>query len=239
MKTAGFVLAACAAALAAGPAFAQHGPLDMGGQMTGKVMADRLEGQFGGGDRIAWDAMGWIGGDLNKLWLKSEGEYLTGPGEFEGAEAQALWSRAITPYFDFQAGVRQTLEPVSRTDAVIGVQGLAPQWFEVDAAAFIGDGGDVTARLQAEYEIRLTQRLYLQPRAELNLAAQGIPALGVASGVTDAQAGLRLRYEIGRKFAPYVGVTWRGAVGGTRDLVRLGGGDTDETLFVIGVRAWR
>ena len=158
--------------------------------------------------------------------------------ELEEAEVQALWSRAISPYFDLQAGVRYDLEPKGRTHAVIGVQGLAPYWFEVDAAAFVSTQGDVTARIEAEYELLLTQRLVLQPRVEASLSAQDIPALQIGSGLTNVDAGLRLRYEVVREFAPYIGVEWKNAIGDTADLIEASGGDANSTAVLIGVRTW-
>ncbi len=210
-----------------------------GHQTNWYIQADRFETQFANGeDTGVWDTQGWYGGDLNKLWFKAEGEYSYGSDEIEDAEIQALWSRAVSPYFDLQTGVRYDFEPGGRTHAVIGIQGLAPYWFEVDAAAFLSTDGDVTARIEAEYEVLLTQRLILQPRAELNLSAQGIPEPQVGTGVTDIEAGLRLRYEIAREFAPYIGVAWQSSLGETANIIKARGEDTDRTVFVIGIRAW-
>ncbi|WP_374516184.1 copper resistance protein B, partial [Brevundimonas sp.] len=116
--------------------------------------------------------------------------------------------------------------------------GLAPHWWEVDAAAFLSTEGDLTARVEAEYDQRLTQRLILQPRFEVDLSASDIPELGLGSGLTSVEAGLRLRYEFRREFAPYVGVEWSRALGDTADLVEAAGGDPEETRFVLGLRAW-
>jgi copper resistance protein B len=144
----------------------------------------------------------------------------------------------VTPYFDLQAGVRQSyIEGEDRTDLVLGVQGLAPYWFEVGAAAFVSTEGAVTARAEAEYDLRLTQKLILQPAAELNFAAQDIPDLEIGAGLTDATVGVRLRYEFSRRFAPYVGVEWTSAIGETRDIREALGGDTQSTRAVIGLRA--
>lgn len=203
------------------------------------VQVDRFETQFGGvEDTGVWDTQGWYGGDINKLWLKAEGEYSFSADEIEDAELQALWSHAISPYFDFQAGVRYDFEPDGRTHAVIGVQGLAPYWFELDAAAFVSTKGDITARVEAEYELLLSQRLILQPRAEINVSAQDIPELQVGAGFTDIEAGLRLRYEFVREFAPYIGVAWQSSLGETADIIKTVGGKTDRTVFVLGIRAW-
>lgn len=206
-----------------------------GGHVFSKVMVDELE--FAGGrgdDGYRWDAEAWIGGDLNRLVLKTEGE---GARTLHEAEVQALYSRAVGPYFDVQAGVRHDIEPrPSRTYAVLGVEGLAPYWFELEAHAFLSDRGELFARLGASYDQLLTQRLVLQPRAELNIAAQDAP--GVAGGPTDVDLGLRLRYEIKREFAPYVGVSYERKIGGTADLARRAGEDVGGARFVVGLRAW-
>lgn len=207
------------------------------------VMADRLEYQARDGrDGYLWDAQGWWGGDYNKLWLKTEGHggFRGGFGEaVESAEVQALWSRAIGPWFDVQAGVRYDIRPKpDRVHAVLGVQGLAPYWFEVDAALFLSEKGDLTARLEAEHDMRLTNRLILQPRAEIELAAQDVPEIGIGSGLSAAEAGLRLRYEIVPEFAPYVGVEYGRLFGDTRRYARAEGEDAGGWNLVFGLRAW-
>ena len=201
--------------------------------------ADRLEYRArSGDDGYIWDVQGWIGNDKHKFWAKVEGEGSFDDG-VESAQFQGLYSRMIAPFFDVQVGVRQDIEPnPSRTYAVVGLQGLAPYWFELDSAVFISDKGDVTARIEAEYELLLTQRLILQPRAELNFAFQDVTELRVGSGLSTAELGLRLRYEIKRQFAPYVGVAWERSIGDTADFVRADGGDPAVTSFVAGVRLW-
>jgi copper resistance protein B len=209
-----------------------------GGFAGSTIMLDRLEARVGkGSDAYLWDGQGWTGNDTDKLWIKSEGEGAFGD-KIEDAEMQALWSHAIGPWFDVQAGVRYTIEPVARPHLALGVQGLAPYMFDVDAAAFLSDKGDLTARIEAEYDQRLTQRLILQPRVEFDIAAQDIPEFGIGSGPSKLEAGLRLRYEIVREFAPYVGVEWERKVGGTADAARLAGDDPSRVFLVIGVRAW-
>jgi copper resistance protein B len=200
---------------------------------------DRLEAGFGGGeDIITWDGQGWIGGDWNKLWVKTEGEGVQGETP-EDAEVQLLYSRTISPFWDLQAGGRYDLQPdPERAHAVIGIQGLAPQWFEVDAAAFLSDKGDATFRVEVEYEWLLTQRLILQPRVEINAAAQSIPELGLGSGINNSEMGLRLRYEIRREIAPYIGISWKKAWGDTADIARAGGAETSSLYFVAGLRLW-
>ena len=210
-----------------------------GAQPHAMIMADRFELQSSDQeDTLLWDANFWYGGDINKVWIKTEGDYSLDEDAVEEAEIQALWSRAISPYFDLQAGLRYDFDPKGRTHAVIGVQGLAPYWFEVDAAGFISTQGDVTARIESEYELLLTQRLILQPRAELELSAQDILKLEIGSGLTSLDAGLRLRYETVREFAPYIGVEWQGHFGDTKDMIKAAGGETDRTIFIIGIRAW-
>lgn len=210
-----------------------------GGQTGIFIMADRLEYQTANNvSTFIWDAQGWYGGDLNKLWIKTEGDFSFNEDEFEEAEVQALWSRAITTYFDLQAGVRYDFDPDSRAHFVAGVQGLAPQWFEVDVAGFVSGEGDVTARVEAEYDLLVTQRFILQPRVELELSAQDIPELDVGAGVTALDIGLRARYEIVREFAPYIGVEWQAAFGETGNLIEAAGGDDRQTVFVVGVTAW-
>ena len=202
------------------------------------TLVDRFEGRWSDGSDAAllWDAQGWYGGDINKLWWKSEGD--AEDGDVGEAELQLLFSRAITPFFDLQAGVRQDFEPDSLTYGVFGVQGLAPYWFELDAAAFVSEEGDVTSRLEAEYDLLLTQRLVLQPRAEAEIAFQDVEERGLGTGVTGVDLGLRLRYEIRRELAPYVGVEWTRLLGDTADLARLAGESDEETVFIFGLRAW-
>ncbi|WP_233356246.1 copper resistance protein B [Henriciella aquimarina] len=210
-----------------------------GGTPTSYFQAERFELQaFDDEDVLLLDGNAWFGNDENKLWLKTELEYLPDEGEFEEAEVQALWSHAISPYFDFQAGLRQDFEPEGRTHLVAGFQGLAPYLFETDTAAFLSDDGDLTARAEVEYELLLSQRLILQPRAELGFSAQDIPELETGSGVTSLDAGLRLRYEIKREFAPYIGVEWQKRFGDTADYIEAAGGASEGTAFVIGLRAW-
>ena len=205
----------------------------------GTFMLERLEARIGKNeDYYLWDAQGWYGGDIDKLWVKSEGEGAFGSGEIESAEVQALWSHAIGPWFDLQAGARFDLEPDSRGHAVLGLQGLAPYMFEVDAAAFLSDKGDLTARIEAEYDQRITQRLILQPRLELSLAAQDVPERSIGSGVSSLEAGLRLRYEIVREFAPYVGFGYEARLGKTADLARAEGEGSDRASLLLGLRAW-
>ena len=203
------------------------------------VIIDRLEVGFGDGEEgWTWDVAGWTGGDINRFWWKSEAE-----GDFDGeaeGEVQALYSRAISPFWDVQAGLRQDFGEGEEnpTHMVLGLQGLAPYWWEVDAAAFLSTDGDLTARIEAEYDQRITQRLILQPRVEVEASAADIPELGLGAGLTHVEAGLRLRYEIAKEFAPYVGLEWSRELGETADFTRAAGGAPEHTRFVIGLRAW-
>jgi copper resistance protein B len=202
------------------------------------LQGDRAEYRArAGSDGYLWDLQGYYGGDIDKLWFKSEGEGSFGESP-ESAEVQALWSHAIGPWWDVQAGIRQDLTGPNRTHAVIGVQGLAPYLFEVDAAAFLSNRGDLTARIEAELDQRITQRLILQPRMEVGLSAQSIPELGVGAGFDAVEAGIRLRYEIAREFAPYVGIEQEWKLGDSADYARAGGEDASVTNYVIGVRFW-
>tara|TARA_R110002096_G_C14623882_1_gene724297 strand:- start:286 stop:1065 length:780 start_codon:yes stop_codon:yes gene_type:complete len=213
---------------------------ETGGQRQFFFQTDRFEYQSTDGeDGALWDINAWYGGRLNKLWIKSEAEYDLEEGAFEEARLEALWSRAITPYFDVQAGLAHDFEPGgNRSHAVLGLQGLAPYWFEVDGAAYLSNEGELTAGFEAEYELLLTQRLILQPRMELGWSAQDMPDLETGSGFTGVQAGLRLRYEVVRQFAPYVGVEWTRSLGDTADYARAAGEATESTALVAGVRIW-
>ena len=202
------------------------------------VQGDRLEYRARQGeDGYLFDLQGYYGGDLNKLWFKAEGEGAFGE-DIESAEVQALYSRAIAPFFDVQLGVKQDLTGPERTHLAVGIQGLVPYEFEVDAAAFLSTKGDLTARIEGEVDQRITQRLILQPRAELSLAAQDIPEIGVGAGLDSVELGVRLRYEFAREFAPYIGVDQEWKLGGSADFARLAGEDSSVTNYVVGIRFW-
>lgn len=200
------------------------------------VLGDRLE-YHANGNGWVWDAEGWVGGDYHKFWLKTEGDIDN--GKTAEAELQLLYSRAVLPFFDLQLGVRHDFEPhPSRTFGLVGLQGLAPLWIELDVAAFVSEDGDFSARLELEYDLLLTQRLTLQPRIELDLAAQEVAEQQVGKGLTSTELGVRLRYEVRREFAPYVGVTWRKTYGRTRKFIEAEGERDDTVSFVAGVRFW-
>ena len=196
-----------------------------------------------GPDQARWEAQGWHGTDEEKLWLKTEGEQ-TVQGSSEGElEVQALYSRMIAPFWDFQVGARYDGNwgngpGDDRWFGVVGVQGFSPYEFEVEAALFVSDEADLSARLTASTDFLITQRLILQPRFESELAAQAVPAFQVGNGLNYTELGLRLRYEIRREFAPYLGINWYRALGGTSDLIGQGGGDTSDLALVLGLTMW-
>ena len=208
-----------------------------GGMTASKLLVDKLEARIKDG-RNGWhlDAQGWVGGDIDKFWVKAELEGDIGR-KLEHAEVQALWSRAIDPWFDLQAGVRFDPQPgPNRTHLVLGVQGLAPYWFEVEGALFLSHKGELTARAEAEYDFRITERLILQPRVEAELSAQNVPELGLGSGLTTAELGARLRYQVSPTFAPYVGVSYERAFGDTRRFRRAEGERAGGINLLAGVR---
>jgi copper resistance protein B len=202
------------------------------------VLLDRLEAwNADEGAGLEWEAQAWIGSDLNRLWLRSEGERVD--GHTEAADLEVLYGRSIARWWDLVAGVRHDFKPGASQDfAAIGVVGLAPYKFEVAATAYIGESGQTAARAEIEYETLLTNRLILQPLVEINLYGQNDPRRGIGSGLSTVEAGLRLRYEFTRKFAPYIGVVHERAFGRTADLRRDEGEDTSDTRFVAGLRIW-
>lgn len=203
---------------------------------SGKI--DQLEVRSTEGpDPLVLEGQFWVGYDLNKLWVKAEAEHVD--SEYEELELQALYSRAISTYWNLQVGARKDFEPEHNRDwGVIAVQGLAPYFFEVDASLFIGGSGRTGLRLSAEYELMFTQRLVLSPEFELNAYGHNDEETGVGSGLADAQVGLRLRYEIRREFAPYVGVNWNKKYGNTADFAIAEGEEIEDTQLVVGFRAW-
>jgi copper resistance protein B len=203
-----------------------------------KAMVDQLELRLTSGDNpLAWEGEVWLGKDLNKLWLKTEGEYVN--GDVEDAELQLLYSRAIAAFWDFQAGWRGDLRPrPDRNWLAVGFKGLAPYFFAVDAAIFIGGSGRTAARIEMEYEMLLTQRLILTPEFETNLYGKKDVELGIGSGLSDVEIGLRLRYEIRREFAPYIGLNWWKKYGDTADFAEAAGQETDDLQVTLGIRAW-
>ena len=186
---------------------------------------------------FSWDGQGWFGQDLRKFWFKAEGE--RAGGETKEAELQLLYSKAIATYWELQLGVRHDFEPSpSRSWAVIGVQGLAPYFFETDIALFVGDSGRTALRFESEYELLLTQRLILTPEIEANFYGLDDADVGIGSGLSNLELGLRLRYEIRREFAPYFGINWTKKYGNTAEFARSAGESTSEAQLMIGLRAW-
>lgn len=202
------------------------------------VLVDRLEAfDADQGTGLEWEAQSWIGTDLNKLWLRSEGE--RAGGRTEAADLEVLYGRAFARWWDVVAGVRHDFKPGDSQDFLaIGVMGLAPYKFEVEATAYLGERGQTAARFEIEYETLLTNRLILQPQIELNLYGKDDPRRGIGSGLSTAEAGLRLRYEFTRQFAPYIGIVHERAFGRTADFRRDEGEDVDDTRVVAGVRIW-
>jgi copper resistance protein B len=191
-----------------------------------------------GTDGYLVDGQAWHGGDIDKLWVKGEVEGSWGDRP-EHAEVQALWSHALDPWFDLQTGIRYDPQPgPDRGHLVIGVQGLAPYWWEVDGALFLSNKGDITARAEAEYDLRVTQKLILQPRAEFDFSLQDIPELGIGAGLSQGALGVRLRYHVSPLIAPYVGVEHERAFGKTRRYQKEDGEEAGEWAFLLGLRAW-
>ena len=211
----------------------EHAP-----EVNSYVLFNRLEAWDGDpGTGQAWEALAWIGTDLDRVWLRSEGE--RSGGHTEAADVEVLYGRSVSPWWDVVAGIRHDFQPgPSRTWAAFGVQGLSPYKFEVQATAYVAGSGQTAANFEVEYETLLTNRLILQPLVEVNLYGKDEPQRGIGSGLSTVEAGLRLRYEFTRRFAPYIGLVHERAYGGTADLRRAEGDDTRDTRVVAGVRIW-
>ncbi|WP_339638112.1 copper resistance protein B [uncultured Haliea sp.] len=201
------------------------------------VLGDRLEYQEDS-DSTVYDIQAWYGTTYNRFVIKAEGDIAD--GTLEESSTELLWGHALNAYFDTQFGVRLDLydEGKDRQWLAIGMQGLAPYWFELDVTAYVGDDGRTALSAEAEYELLLTQRLILQPRAELNLYGKDDLDNRLGSGLSDLALGLRLRYEFSRQFSPYIGVEWTDTYGDTADYRRAAGQDTSGTQFVAGLRFW-
>lgn len=202
------------------------------------VLFDQLDWQDADeGSVLSWDAAAWVGRDIDKLWLRTEGE--RADGATESMDVEALWGHAFARWWEFVAGARHDFAPgPAQTWAAFGVQGIAPYKFEVQATAYLGESGQTAAQFEAEYELLLTNRLILQPLVELRFHGEDDPKRGIGSGLSTTELGLRLRYEIRREFAPYVGVTWERKSGETADLARMNGEAVEDTRWLAGLRIW-
>ena len=200
--------------------------------LNAMAMFDRFEIPDAGERPLSWEGHAWIGKDLQKLYLYSEGE--AAEGELEESETELLYSRAVSPYWDLQAGIGyDTISGAHQSWAIVAAQGMAPYFFEVRAALLVGEEGNVGLRLGVEYEALLTQRLILTPSLEADLYAKETPEMELGRGLSFLRAGMRLRYECYREFAPYVGVERVRNVGRTNDYAPFG-----DTRTVAGVRFW-
>ena len=218
-----------------------YGPIkpDMAGNNAiGKLLIDQLEAFHGrDGNGQSWELGGWYGTDENKLWIRSEGE--RSAGKVQDGDAEVFWNHAIATYWGSQLGVRHDFGVgPGRTWAAFGVEGLAPYWFDVEATGYVGTAGRTAARLRVSYDVLFTQRLILTPELETNLYGKDDPARGIGSGLSDVSLGLRLRYEIRREFAPYIGIIWARRFGNTADYARAEGEHALDRQIVAGVRIW-
>lgn len=204
----------------------------------GYALLNQNELRVGGPDSYRWEGEGWYGNDFNRLWVKSEGSIDTSSGTADEAELQGLYSRSVSAFFNLQGGVRYDSDPTSRGWAALGVEGLAPLNWEIGAFTFVSSGGHLAARFEGYHDLYLTQRLVLQPQLELNAYSRADRAARLGTGLADGDFGLRLRYELRREFAPYIGVTYEVKYGATANLARAAGLSTGDLRFVVGIRAW-
>jgi copper resistance protein B len=200
---------------------------------------NELEGRFNGSNtEFRWEGQGWVGTDYDKLWIKSEGT-LQSNGTLDDGQQQFLYGRAVTTYFDLQGGLRSDIDSrPTRNWGAFGIQGLAPYFFDLEVTGYVSGEGHLAGKLEASYDLFLTQRLILQPQIEVNLYSKADPARLVGAGFSDIDRGLRLRYELTRNFAPYLGVVYEGKFGQTASYARRAGESTGDFRFVFGVRAW-
>lgn len=206
-------------------------------QLNSFVLFDQLEWQPGTAPRATWDMNGWVGYDRSRVWMRSEGDAAS--GSVERGELQLLYGRALRRWWDVVAGARQDFAPGgSQTWAALGIQGLAPYWFEVEATAFVGAGGRTHLRLESEYELFVTNRLTLQPRLEAQIYGKEDPERGQGKGLSEAELGLRLRYIVRRELAPYVGVTWQRKFFDSAKMARAAGEASGGARAAIGLRLW-
>jgi copper resistance protein B len=203
------------------------------------VIFSQLEGRWNGtNSEFRWEGQGWVGTDYDKLWIKSEGT-LQGNGTLDDGQHQFLYDRAITTYFDLQGGLRSDIDSrPTRNWAAFGIQGLAPYFFDLELTGYVSNQGHLAAKLEASYDLLITQRLILQPQIELNLYSKADPVRLVGAGFSDIDTGLRLRYEFSRNFAPYLGVVYEGRFGQSASYARRLGESTGDFRFAFGVRVW-
>jgi copper resistance protein B len=201
---------------------------------------DQLEGRTNGPDNeFRWDGEGWAGTDMNKLWLKSEG--FVENGRASDGDTEALYGHPVPllKYFDAQAGVRYDLDSgPGRTWGAIGIEGLAPYFFEFAPTFYFSDRERFAGRVEGSYDILITNRLVVQPQFELNFYSARDPSRGTGPGLSSIDTGLRIRYEISRKIAPYIGFAYSGAFGETATFTRDEGGIVNDPRFIFGVRVW-
>lgn len=250
-------------------AHSQSGPdrpvASMGGMNMDRVIrtylrADQLEIHPNSPEHPAvLELLGWVGGEHQRLYLRAQGEQPTRAGSGGEFTADVLYGRLLTPFWSGVAGVRIDTRPrmtkgtvqtgpnaaasakarVTRGMLAVGLEGIAPYWFELEPTLFVSDRGDISAEFASTFNLRVTQRLVLQPRLELNAAVQAVPDFGVGSGLNDVEFGMRLRYEVRRKFAPYVGASWHRLMSGTAAQAKAAGGEVGSAAIVAGVRVWR
>jgi copper resistance protein B len=203
-----------------------------------KVEFDELEWRGGSGDdALAWRGEAWVGKDERKLFLKSRGERTN--DATEEFELQLLYEQAIAPFWDLQFGWRGDFQPGdARNWFALGVEGLAPGFIESELTAFAGSSGRTAARARFAYEMLLTQKLILEPELELDWYGKDDPDNRVGSGIASLEAGLRLRYELRRQFAPYIGLNWTDLYGDTRRYARADGEDSSDLQVLVGLRFW-
>ncbi len=218
------------------PAYQWGTPPVMDNQIFGHILFNQFEGRSDGPENeFRWDGEGWIGTDMNKLWFKSEG--FVEHGKMTDGDQEALYDRPIPylRYFDLQAGVRYDLDSnPGRTWGAIGIEGLAPYFFDFEPTFYFSDHGRFAGRVEGSYDLLLTNRLILQPQFELNLYSKRDPGRGIGPGFSDLDTGLRLRYEISRKFAPYIGFAYNQAFGETASFTRAEGGIVHDPRVVFG-----
>lgn len=231
-------------AMIAGPASAQASPPDSRTPAThdahGTAMFSMvsIEAGYAGVDGGLWalDVNGWVGGDIERVWVRFRGE--TRDGTLDSAEAEAFYGWNVDPFWDVLLGLRQDFEPDGETWLAAGIAGLAPYFIESEATLFLSTEGDAALRIEQSFDLLLTQRLIAEPHAELNVYAQDMPWRGIGAGLSDIEAGIQLRYEITRKFSPFIEIVWERDLGETAGLTRAAGEDVEETTIRFGLRGW-